>query len=528
MEGAVRGGSGPVVRPEEDEQQEEEEEEEEGGEGEDERPWEAVESQRHLLTRSINPSKLTAYLRQCKVIDEDDEDEVLHSLMLTSRRARASRLLDILRSRGKRGYEAFLESLELYYAELYKLITGKEPTRCCSVLVVEEGYEGLTQFLMSEALKVQRQLKDRDAEIRTLQARCQELAEANAQASGQNQELQGAQQRYHKLKGEFQLFNDQLNKVREEGYLLAMRHAQLHEEKNMVATRNRELQLENDQMQWRLAGVQEECKLVRRVSSKLQEDMDSLPSRHSVSKLQLDNQQLRSTILQLQTFLQSKTNLPSTDKTLLDIMDHDRREALEDRQALVERFHHLNLELQQAEEIRDKYLRDKEDLGIQVTLLTKECQMQGYRIETLLRQMEEVERERDQALRARDDVQAAQAQLLVDVSRQRRQVWGLEERLDQVHLELARKEGDVTRLHSQLDQLRSSGLRPPGLNSSMNSSLDSICCPEDRSDEDHRWGRSFPSSELSRRNCVKRAEVSSGHGTHFPDTYPLSHKFGNV
>ncbi|GCB64545.1 hypothetical protein scyTo_0009827 [Scyliorhinus torazame] len=108
---------------------------EEEEDSEQDQLWERIESKRHVLTKSINPIKLTDYLRQCKVIDEEDEDEVLRSHLLTTRRARASRLLDILRSRGNRGYEAFLESLELYYAELYKLITGKEPTRCCSLLV---------------------------------------------------------------------------------------------------------------------------------------------------------------------------------------------------------------------------------------------------------------------------------------------------------------------------------------------------------------------------------------------------------
>uniref|UniRef100_A0A4W3HGQ8 CARD domain-containing protein n=1 Tax=Callorhinchus milii TaxID=7868 RepID=A0A4W3HGQ8_CALMI len=110
-----------------------------------ERLWDEVESKRNVLTRSINPAKLTAYLRQCKVLDEEDEDEVLNSRQLTSRKGRASRLLDMLRCRGSRGYEAFLESLELYYAELYRLLTGEEPTRRCSVLVGESlALAGLT------------------------------------------------------------------------------------------------------------------------------------------------------------------------------------------------------------------------------------------------------------------------------------------------------------------------------------------------------------------------------------------------
>jgi len=50
------------------------------------------------------------------------------------------RLLDILHTKGQRGYVVFLESLEFYYPELYKLVTGKEPTRRFSTIVGEEDH----------------------------------------------------------------------------------------------------------------------------------------------------------------------------------------------------------------------------------------------------------------------------------------------------------------------------------------------------------------------------------------------------
>lgn len=45
--------------------------------------------------------------------------------------------MDILRCRGKRGYEAFLESLEFYYPEHYTLLTGQEPAQRCSMILGE-------------------------------------------------------------------------------------------------------------------------------------------------------------------------------------------------------------------------------------------------------------------------------------------------------------------------------------------------------------------------------------------------------
>lgn len=49
-----------------------------------------------------------------------------------------------------------------------------------------------------------------------------------------------------------------------------------------------------------------------------------------------------------------KRSLPDSDKAILDILEHDRREALEDRQELVNKIYNLQEEVRQAEELRDK------------------------------------------------------------------------------------------------------------------------------------------------------------------------------
>lgn len=54
--------------------------------------WDRVEDARHKLTRILNPAKLTPYLRQCKVIDEQDEDEVLNSTQYPLRISKAGEL----------------------------------------------------------------------------------------------------------------------------------------------------------------------------------------------------------------------------------------------------------------------------------------------------------------------------------------------------------------------------------------------------------------------------------------------------
>ncbi|MGH0122308.1 UNVERIFIED_CONTAM: hypothetical protein FKN15_003099 [Acipenser sinensis] len=416
--------------------------------------WENVESKRHFLSRSISPNKLTPYLRQCKVIDEQDEDEVLNSHMLESKVSRAGRLLDILHTKGQRGYVVFLESLEFYYPELYKLVTGKEPTRRFSSIVVEEGHEGLTQFLMNEVIKLQKQTKAKDVQRVKLLSKHRTMWDEHKKLRLVNQELFTFQERYNKMKEERNNYNDELMKVKDDNYNLAMRYAQLSEEKNMAVMRSRDLQLEIDQLKHRLNKMEEECKLERKQSLKLKNDIENRPRKEQVLGLQRENEGLKMKIQELQSIIQpGKHIVPDSDKAILDILEHDRQEALEDRQDLVNRLYNLHEEVHQAEELRDKYLEEKEDLELKCSTLVKDCEMYKNRMNTMMIQLEEVERERDQAFRSRDDAQTQFSQFLIDKDKYRKQIRELEERSDELHIEIVRKEAKIVNLESKLRRL---------------------------------------------------------------------------
>uniref|UniRef100_A0A8V0Z729 Caspase recruitment domain-containing protein 11 n=1 Tax=Gallus gallus TaxID=9031 RepID=A0A8V0Z729_CHICK len=366
---------------------------------EEEALWENVECNRHMLSRYINPAKLTPYLRQCKVIDEQDEDEVLNSLMLPSKINRAGRLLDILHTKGQRGYVVFLESLEFYYPELYKLVTGKEPTRRFSTIVVEEGHEGLTHFLMNEIIKLQQQVKTKDMQRCDLLAKSRQLEDERKQLKLNKIELITFQERYNKMKEERNNYNDELVKVKDENYNLAMRYAQLSDEKSMAVMRSRDLQLEIDQLKHRLNKVEEECKLERNQSLKLKNDIENRPKKEQMLELERENEMMKTKIQELQSIIQAdKRSLPDSDKAILDILEHDRKEALEDRHELVNKIFNLQEEIRHVEDLRDKYLEEKEDLELKCSTLGKDCEMYKHRMNTVMIQLEEVEKERDQSL----------------------------------------------------------------------------------------------------------------------------------
>ncbi|XP_026218115.1 caspase recruitment domain-containing protein 11 isoform X2 [Anabas testudineus] len=414
--------------------------------------WEKVECKRYDLCRAISPAKLTPYLRQCKVLDEQDEDEILNSMLLVSKANRTSRLLDILHTKGERGYVAFLESLEFYYPDLYKLVTGKDPTRRFSTIVVEEGHEGLTQFLMNEVVKLQQQSKVKTLQQVELSRKNCTLEDEQKKLRLANQELQAFQQRYNKMREERNTYSDELLRVKDENYKLAMRYATLSEEKNMAVMRSRDLQLEIDQLKHRLNKVEEECKMERRQSLKLKNDIESRPKREQIFELERENEMLKIKLQELQSIIQPGP-LPESDKAILDILEHDRQEALEDRQDLVNRLYNLHEELRQAEELRDKYLEEKEDLELKSSTLQKDCEMYRHRIDTIAIQLEEVEKERDQAFRARDEAQHQFSQSLVDKDKYRKQIRELEEKSDELHIEIVRKEAKLVTLECRLRRM---------------------------------------------------------------------------
>ncbi|XP_042360139.1 caspase recruitment domain-containing protein 11 isoform X2 [Plectropomus leopardus] len=444
--------------------------------------WEKVDCKRYELCRTISPAKLTPYLRQCKVLDEQDEDEILNSMLLVSKANRTSRLLDILHTKGERGYVVFLESLEFYYPDLYKLVTGKDPTRRFSTIVVEEGHEGLTQFLMNEVMKLQQQSKVKTLQHVELSRKNCTLEDEQKKLRLANQELQAFQQRNNKLREERNAYSDELLRVKDENYKLAMRYATLSEEKNMAVMRSRDLQLEVDQLKHRLNKVEEECKMERKQSLKLKNDIENRPKREQIFELERENEMLKIKLQELQSIIQPGP-LPASDKAILDILEHDRQEALEDRQDLVNRLYNLHEEVRQAEELRDKYLEEKEDLELKSSTLQKDCEMYRNRMETITAQLEEVEKERDQvkahgqtrfskmnvlllsfswfisppilsqAFRARDDAQHQFSQSLIDKDKYRKQIRELEEKSDELHIEIVRKEAKLVTLESRLRRL---------------------------------------------------------------------------
>ncbi|KFQ76225.1 Caspase recruitment domain-containing protein 10, partial [Phoenicopterus ruber ruber] len=421
--------------------------------------WEKIESARHQLTRSLNPAKLTPYLRQCRVIDEQDEEEVLNSCRFPCKSNQTGYLMDILRRRGKRGYEAFLESLEFYYPEHYTRLTGREPVQRCSMILDEEGPEGLTQFLMMEVKKVRAQRKEHLLKEHQLQVKNQALVQEQTRLEQQLQELLKVQERCQRLREEWDTNSVELLRLKDENYMMAMRYAQLCEEKNMAVLRSRDLQLVVDQLKCKVTSLEEECSLLRKqASAPPQREAEERGHPDAVSELWAENQRLTASLQELQGMLQTPGEgpVPGSEQILLDILEHDWKEAQDDRQDLCQKLNSLQNELQWAEELRDKYLQEVEDLQLKYRTLQKDCDLYKHRMNTVLLQLEEIEKERDQAIQSRDGVQLQYSQSLIEKDQYRKRVRALEEERDELLSKLSQAEGLNSTLEAQLQRCQGS------------------------------------------------------------------------
>ncbi|XP_067998489.1 caspase recruitment domain-containing protein 10 isoform X1 [Melanerpes formicivorus] len=428
-------------------------------EEEEDSVWEKIESARHQLTRSLNPAKLTPYLRQCRVIDEQDEEEVLNSCRFPCKSNQTGYLMDILRRRGKRGYEAFLESLEFYYPEHYTRLTGREPAQRCSMILDEEGPEGLTQFLMMEVKKVRAQRKEHLLKEHQLQVKNQALEQEQTRLEQRLQELLKVQERCQRLREEWDSNSLELLRLKDENYMMAMRYAQLCEEKNMAVLRSRDLQLVVDQLKCKVTSLEEECSLLRKQASvPPQREPEERGHPDTMSELWAENQRLTASLQELQGRLQTpgEDPVPGSEQILLDILEHDWKEAQDDRQDLCQKLNNLQSELQWAEELRDKYLQEVEDLQLKYRTLQKDCDLYKHRMSTVLLQLEEIEKERDQAIQSRDGVQLQYSQSLLEKDQYRKRVRALEEERDELLSKLSQAEGQNSSLEAQLQRCQGS------------------------------------------------------------------------
>ncbi|XP_039363131.1 caspase recruitment domain-containing protein 9 isoform X5 [Mauremys reevesii] len=428
----------------------------------DEMCWNNLENFRVKLISVIDPSRITPYLRQCKVINHDDEEQVLNDPSLVVRKRKVGVLLDILQRTGQKGFEAFLESLELYYPQLYMKITGKEPSRVFSMIIDTAGESGLSQLLMNEITKLQSAVQEERRKAQELNMWLHAKEDALKEMRVRDSVLRKHQERAQKMKEERDSLAKELRKCKDENYDLAMSYAKQSEEKNAALMKNRDLQLEIDHLRHSLMKAQDDCTLERKHTMKLKHAIEQRPSHEVVWEIQREKELLLAKNQELENTLQEGNS--EKNSLYVQTLEADRRRALAEHQELVNTIYSLRKALKQAEDLQDKHAEEKELLELQCMSLRKDSRMYKDRIEAILKQIEEVAAERDQALLTREQFHMQYSKSLVDKDAYRKEIRELGERCDEMQLQLFQKEGQLLAAEAKLKKLH---LEPPTLTSDL-------------------------------------------------------------
>ncbi|NWY29471.1 CARD9 protein, partial [Pheucticus melanocephalus] len=432
----------------------------------DEICWNNLENFRVKLISVIEPSRITPYLRQCKVLSPDDEEQVLNDPSLVMRKRKAGALLDILQRTGHKGFEAFMESLELYYPQLYKKITGKEPSRVFSMIIDTAGESGLSQVLMNEIMKLQSAVQEERRKAQELAGWLHSKEDTLREMWVRDSLLRKHQERAQRMKEERDSLSKELRKCKDENYSLALSYAKQSEEKSAALMKNRDLLLEIDQLKHSLMKAEDDCKLERKHTMKLKHAIEQRPSHEVVWEIQQEKELLLAKNQELENTLQ--VGGQNLEKSLSkETLENDCSQTVEERRELVNTIYSLRKELRRAKVLQDKFAEEKEVLELQCTSLRKDSQMYKKRIEAVLQQMEEVASERDQALLTREQFHMQYCKNLVERDAYRKQIRELGERCDEMQLQLFQKESQLLATEAKLKRLQ---LELPTLTSDLDDS----------------------------------------------------------
>ncbi|XP_008576799.1 PREDICTED: caspase recruitment domain-containing protein 14 [Galeopterus variegatus] len=373
--------------------------------------WEMMDSHRHKIVRSICPSRLTPYLRQAKVLGQLDEEEVLHGPRFTNSAMRVGHLLDLLKTRGKNGAIAFLESLKFHNPDVYTLVTGLQPDVDFSNFSGLMETSKLTECLAGAISSLQEELSQEKGQKEALQRRCQRLQERLGLAEARAQDLHQLEADHRRMKSEVSTHFHEVLKLKDEMLSLSLHYSNALQEKELAATRCRSLQEELYLMKQELQRVNmvSSCEReFRERSLKMASDLESGVG--ELDRLRGENEKLRSLTFSL------------AEK---DILEQSLDEARESKQELVDRIHSLRERAAAAERQRKQYWEEKEQTLLQFQKTKMDCELLKEKVNALQSQVAELQKERDQAYSARDRAQMEISQSLMEKDSLRRKVFEL-------------------------------------------------------------------------------------------------------
>ncbi|XP_019939518.1 caspase recruitment domain-containing protein 14 [Paralichthys olivaceus] len=373
--------------------------------------WELINDNRHRISLGVRPCILIPYLRQARVLTEMDEDEIISCHNLTNRCMRTSYMLDLLRTQGRNGAVALLESLMIHYPTLYTQVTGRKPSTEPSRFSGLIKYSELTEYLVRAVTGMQKELQEARREAGRMTARCTSLESEIRQITEQEEKSRRLQDESERMRRHLCSLQCEVTKLKDEKCDLYVRYTTAIEEKSAVNKHLHDLNLQVYQLQTELQKVQLENKLQKQCSLRR-------ASFANTPQLQEEVQRLRCQLVKAEKL----------DPAHQDILAQDLAEAIDSQVELAAQLRCYREENEQLHIEKQGLMDQKEGLSLQVQQLTLDCKIHQQKTTMIHNQLRELQAERDQAYQSRDEAQAMIARILAEKDTLRCQLVELQER----------------------------------------------------------------------------------------------------
>ncbi|KAM9769812.1 LOW QUALITY PROTEIN: caspase recruitment domain-containing protein 14 [Menidia menidia] len=372
--------------------------------------WELINDNRHRISLGVKPGVLIPYLRQARVLSEVDEDEILSCHNLTNRCMRTSHMLDLLRTQGRNGAIALLESLMIHYPSLYSQATGRKPSSEPSRFSGLIKYSELTEYLIRAVTGMQRELTEARGEAGRVAARCSSLEAELGALLEQEQKSRSLLTDNQRLQRHLAALQREVAKLKDEKCDLYIRYTAAIEEKAAMNERLHDLNLQVYQLQTELQSAQMENDFQKRRSIRC-------ASAPETPRLQEEVRSLRCQLAKAEKLEPARR----------DILAQDLAEAIDSQVELAEQLRTYREENEKLLRDKQELLEQKERLGLEVQQMTLDGKMQQQKCTMIQSQSRELQAERDQAYLSRDEAQSTIARILAEKDALRSQMVELQE-----------------------------------------------------------------------------------------------------
>nr|XP_039267277.1 caspase recruitment domain-containing protein 11-like [Styela clava] len=409
-----------------------------------------LQSNRLLIVKNVDYIKLAPALQGALIFDRDDNELISNHVLNPTTLSKANAMVDKLLRKGKENYEKFMEIMGGYYPNVYTKITNRDPPPPSAEHAAPEGVHGeVLSFVFAKLSETRQECEGLSMHNNALRQQITNYSTELEQLRDATGKFEARQERYERLEIDMETLKKDAENMKSEYYRVCMRLVNTSEENSKLREQNMLLKLENDK------SVQDRRKLENRIKSershsvRLRHQLDTVPSEKDLKKMQQEIQDLRIKVVQ-----SHDTTVNNSDESVddrIEMLQNDLRDALDHYQEMSLSLNKVREELSESEQIQMKYLEDNETLQLQCTALTDDCKMYKERSDIVWEQKKEVEKERDQLLRERNEAQLTLQSYMDEKTKYRYKIHQLEDCQEKLTQELKENENIIKALREELN-----------------------------------------------------------------------------